>query len=159
MAVGIDSIRFQQRMAISVCEVSLTDSPLELPEPRNDPGAGAIVVFWGAVRATEEGREISGIDYEAHRAIAEHQMRIVAESAAVKFDIREISLRHRVGFVRVAEPSVVVRVESGHRGAAFAASQWIMDELKRVVPIWKHPVFKDESATSTEERKSADARV
>jgi molybdopterin synthase catalytic subunit len=159
MAMGTDSIRFQQRMAISVCEVSLTESPLEMPEPRNDPGAGAIVVFWGAVRASEEGREISGIDYEAHRPMAEHQMRIVAESAAEKFDVKEISLRHRVGFVPVAEPSVVVRVESRHREAAFAASQWIMDELKRVVPIWKHPVFKDKSAAPAEQRKSTDARV
>jgi molybdopterin synthase catalytic subunit len=133
-------------MAISVCEVSLTESCLELPEAENDPGAGAVVVFWGAVRASEAGREIAGIEYEAHRAMAEHQMRLVAETAAEKFDVREIFLRHRVGFVPVAQPSVVVRVTSGHRGAAFAASQWIMDELKRVVPIWKHPVFKDEAA-------------
>ena len=133
-------------MAISVCEVSLTESPLDLPEACNDPGAGAIVVFWGAVRASEDGREITGIEYEAHRAMAEHQMRIVAESALEKFEVREIFLRHRVGFVPVAHPSVVVRVASAHRGAAFAASQWIMDELKRVVPIWKHPVFRDESA-------------
>lgn len=130
-------------MAISVCEVSLTDAPLVLPEPKDDPQAGAVVVFWGAVRSTENGREITGIEYEAHRQMAEHQMRLVAESAAEKFDVREISLRHRIGFVPAAEPSVAVRVTSAHRGAAFAASQWIMDELKRVVPIWKHPVFKE----------------
>lgn len=130
-------------MAISVCEVSLTESPLVLPEPNDDPQAGAVVVFWGAVRSMEGGREITGIEYEAHHQMAEHQMRIVAESAAEKFDVREIFLRHRIGFVPAAEPSVVVRVASGHRGAAFAASQWIMDELKRVVPIWKHPVFKE----------------
>jgi molybdopterin synthase catalytic subunit len=135
-------------MAISVCEVSLTEAPLDLPEPASDPGAGAVVVFWGAVRANEEGREITGIKYEAHRAMAEHQMRIVAESAAEKFELREIFIRHRIGFVPVAEPSVVVRVASGHRGAAFAASAWIMDELKRVVPIWKHPVFKEQTADS-----------
>jgi len=129
-------------MAISVCEVSLTDSALVLPEGNGDPQAGAVVVFWGAVRSIEDGREITGIEYEAHRAMAEHQMRVVAENAAEKFGVREIFLRHRIGFVPAAEPSVVVRVASGHRGAAFAASQWIMDELKRVVPIWKHPVFK-----------------
>jgi molybdopterin synthase catalytic subunit len=134
-------------MAISLCEVSLTESPLDLPEPANDPHAGAIVVFWGAVRSTEDGREITGIEYEAHRAMAEHQMRLVAESAAEKFEVREIFLRHRIGFVPAAQPSVVVRVSSGHRGAAFTACQWIMDELKRVVPIWKHPVFKDEART------------
>ena len=130
-------------MAISVCAVSITEEPLELPEPNEDVGAGAIVVFWGAVRALENGREISGIDYEAHRTMAEHQMRMVAESAAQKFDLREIFLRHRIGFVAAGEPSVVVRVASGHRGEAFGASQWIMDELKRVVPIWKRPVFKE----------------
>jgi molybdopterin synthase catalytic subunit len=130
-------------MAISVCEVSLTDAPLILSEANDDPQAGAVVVFWGAVRSLEDGREITGIDYEAHRAMAEHQMRIVAEGAAEKFEVREIFLRHRIGFVAAGEPSVVVRVTSGHRGAAFAASQWIMDELKRVVPIWKRPVFKE----------------
>jgi molybdopterin synthase catalytic subunit len=130
-------------MAISVCEVSLTEAPLDLPAPNDDPQAGAVVVFWGAVRGTEGGREISGIDYEAHRAMAEHQMRMVAEAAAVKFGAREIFIRHRIGFVPAGEPSVVVRVASGHRGAAFGASQWIMDELKRVVPIWKRPVFKE----------------
>ena len=130
-------------MAISVCEVSLTESALVLPEGPDDPQAGAVVVFWGAVRSTEDGREITGIEYEAHRAMAEHQMRLVAENAAEKFGVREIFLRHRIGFVPAAEPSVAVRVASGHRGAAFAASQWIMDELKRVVPIWKHPVFKE----------------
>ena len=133
-------------MAISLCEVSITDGPLDLPARPADPQAGAVVVFWGAVRATEDGREIEGIEYEAHRAMAEHQMRLVAESAAKKFEVLGIFVRHRTGFVAAGEPSVVVRVTSGHRGAAFKASQWIMDELKRVVPIWKHPVFKETAA-------------
>ena len=133
-------------MAISVCEVSITEGPLDLPALDSDPASGAVVVFWGAVRGMEEGREIEGIEYEAHRAMAEHQMRLVAESAAKKFDLHEVFLRHRIGFVAVAEPSVVVRVASGHRGAAFGASQWIMDELKRVVPIWKRAVFKERTS-------------
>jgi molybdopterin synthase catalytic subunit len=136
-------------MAISVCEVSITDAPLEPPPVSGDALAGAVVVFWGAVRATEDGREISGIDYEANRPMAEHQMRLVAEGATSKFDVREIFLRHRIGFVAAGEPSVVVRVASRHRGAAFEASQWIMDELKRVVPIWKHPVFKETASPTS----------
>jgi molybdopterin synthase catalytic subunit len=130
-------------MAISVCEVSITKYPLDLPERESGPEAGAIVVFWGTVRATEEGRELSGIEYEAHPTMAEYQLRAVAEHAARKFDAKEIFIRHRAGFVPVSQPSVVVRVASAHRSAAFAASEWIMDELKRVVPIWKHPVFKE----------------
>jgi len=136
-------------MAISVCEVSITEGPLDLPPSNEDTSAGAIVVFWGAVRALEEGREITGIEYEAHRPMAEHQMRLVAESAAKQFELREVFLRHRTGFVAAGEPSVVVRVTSGHRGAAFRASQWIMDELKRVVPIWKRPVFKEEASPAS----------
>jgi molybdopterin synthase catalytic subunit len=136
-------------MAISVCEVSIIEGPLDLPAPNDDAQAGAVVVFWGAVRGTEDGREISGIDYEANRPMAEHQMRLVAESAAKKFEnLHEVFLQHRIGFVAAGEPSVVVRVTSRHRGAAFGASQWIMDELKRVVPIWKRPVFKEATASA-----------
>ena len=131
-----------------------------MPEPGDDPQAGAVVVFWGAVRATEDGREITGIQYEAHPAMAEHQMRLVAESAAERFEVREVIIHHRIGFVPAAQPSVMVRVTSGHRGAAFGASQWIMDELKRVVPIWKHPVFKQETVVSPQPAgQTSDARA
>lgn len=100
-----------------------------------------MVDFWGMVRGLEGGRDIEGIDYEAHREMAEHQMRGIAESATSKFGLAKVVLHHRIGFVPTAEASVVVRVESAHRAAAFGASQWIMDELKRTVPIWKNPVY------------------
>lgn len=128
-------------MAISVCEVSITQEPLALPARENDPAAGAIVDFWGVVRALEDGREITGIEYEANRPMAEHQMRGLAETATGKFGLSKVIIRHRIGFVPAAEASIVVRVESARRSAAFTASQWIMDELKQTVPIWKHPVF------------------
>ena len=128
-------------MAISVCEVSLTESPLVFSEPDIDPEAGAVVVFWGAVRSMEAGREITGIEYEAHHAMAEHQMRLVAQSAAEKFDLREITIRHRIGFVPAGEPSLFLRVCSERRTAAFRASTDIIEKLKALVPIWKHPVY------------------
>jgi molybdopterin synthase catalytic subunit len=130
-------------MANSVCEVSITQAPLALPARENEAAAGALVDFWGVVRALEEGREISGIEYEAHGLMAEHQMRGLAEVAREKFGLNKVIVRHRIGFVPAGEPSIVVRVESAHRSAAFSANQWIMDELKRTVPIWKHPVFKE----------------
>ena len=135
-------------MAISVCEVSITQFPLDLPVPENNAAAGAIVDFWGVVRALEDGRELTGIEYEAHGPMAEHQMRSLADAAIGKFGLTKLIIRHRIGFVPAAEASIVVRVESSHRSAAFSASQWIMDELKRTVPIWKHPVFKDSSASA-----------
>jgi molybdopterin synthase catalytic subunit len=141
-------------MAISVCEVSITQSPLDLPARENNAAAGAIVDFWGVVRGLEDGKAITGIDYEAHAPMADHQMRSLAETAISKFGLTKVIVRHRIGFVPAAEASIVVRVESSRRSAAFSASQWIMDELKQTVPIWKHPVFKDKtvSGDTTEEK-------
>ena len=134
-------------MAISVCEVLITQSPLDLPARENVAAAGAIVDFWGVVRALEDGREISGIEYEAHCPMAEHQMRGLAETATGKFGLRKVIIRHRIAFVPAGEASIVVRAESARRSAAFSANQWIMDELKRTVPIWKNPVFKDKDTS------------
>ena len=136
-------------MAISVCEVSITQLPLDLPARENDPAAGAIVDFWGVVRSLEAGREITGIEYEAHPLMTEHQMRAIAGTAFGKFGLTRVVIRHRIGFVPAAQASVVVRVESVRRLAAFNANQWIMDELKRTVPIWKQPVFKDGDVSAT----------
>ena len=127
-------------MAISVCEVSITQSPLDLPTRVNDLASGAVVDFWGLVRALEDGNE-------AHGPMAEHQMRSLAEIATERFGLTKVVIRHRIGFVPAAEASIVVRVASARRSAAFNANQWIMDELKRTVPIWKHPVFKDRNVS------------
>ena len=135
-------------MAISVCEVSITQSPLELPPRENDPAAGAVVDFWGVVRESEDGQEITGIEYEAHRPMADHPMRSLAEAAIGKFGLARVLIRHRIGFVPAAEASIVVRVESVRRAAAFSATQWIMDELKQTVPIWKRPIFQESDPSS-----------
>jgi len=128
-------------MANSVSQVLLTEGRLEAPKEDVDPSAGAIVDFWGIVREMEDGREIEGISYEAHEAMAEHQMRLIAEAAAEKFQLKRVMLHHRTGFVRAGEPSLFLRVRAQHRGAAFDASKWIVDELKKKVPIWKKPKF------------------
>src|SRR5437868_14047714 len=109
-------------MAISVCEVSVTQSPLDLPARENNAVVvGAMVDFWGVVRALEDGRELTGIEYEAHGPMAEHQMRSLADAAIGKFGLTNVIIRHRIGFVPAAEASIVVRVESSHRSAAFSA--------------------------------------
>ena len=137
-------------MANPVSQVLLTEARLEAPEEDVDPSAGAIVDFWGVVRELENGREIAGIDYEAHQAMAEHQMRLIADAAAEKFRLNRILLHHRTGFVPAGEPSLFLRVSAPHRGAAFEASKWIVDELKKKVPIWKRPRFKMENARAAE---------
>jgi molybdopterin synthase catalytic subunit len=128
-------------MANILCEVWLTEAPL-LARDTAVAGAGAIVDFWGVVRRLEDGREIQGIEYEAHREMAEHQLKRIAEQAREGFQLQLLIIYHRIGFVAVGEASLLVRVASLHRAEAFRASQWLINELKVKVPIWKQPRFK-----------------
>ena len=128
-------------MANVVCEISVTQAPLAA-RVSDIAGAGAVVDFWGAVRPIEDGREIEGIDYDAHREMAEHQLKRIGEQAAGRFGLKLVILHHRIGFIEVGEPSLFLRVASPHRSEGFQASQWIVDELKRKVPIWKRPRFR-----------------
>ena len=140
-------------MAISIWEASITSDPLEVPRPMADSDSGAVVDFWGTVREMENGREIAGINYEVHQTMAQYQMNLLAEKATVEFFLIQLVLRHRVGFVRTGEASLFLRVASRHRAAAFAASQWLIDELKQKVPIWKRPVFRDAERNEIAARK------
>ena len=129
-------------MANAVCIVLVTEAALRNPPDEVvDPSAGAVVDFWGVVRKLEDGCEIDGIDYETHRVMAEHQMQRIAAEAVEKFGLNELLLHHRIGFVRAGEASLFLRVRASRRAAAFEASEWIVDDLKRKVPIWKKPVF------------------
>jgi molybdopterin synthase catalytic subunit len=153
-------------MANSVCEVLLTEARLGSAADAEtaaaaegvDLSAGAIVDFWGAVRALEDGREIEGIDYEAHRPMAEHQLRLVTEAAVEKFQLKKIIVRHRLGFVHAGEASLFLSVSAQHRSAAFEASKWIVDELKQKVPIWKRPKFKVQSPRYASQREATRAK-
>jgi len=143
------------RMANSVCEIFLTEAPLEASPQNHHGDAGATVDFWGVVRRLEDGREIKGIDYEANREMAEHQLRQIAEQAVEKFRLQRVIVYHRIGFIAVGEPSLFVRVASPHRREGFRASQWIVDELKKKVPIWKSPRFKMEKQHHAAHRAAA----
>jgi molybdopterin synthase catalytic subunit len=131
-------------MANVVCEISVTEAPLVAPGS-DVTGAGAVIDFRGAVRPIEDGREIEGIDYDAHCEMAEHQLKRIAEQAAERFGLKLVIIHHRIGFIAVGEPSLFLRVASPHRSEGFQASQWIVDELKKKVPIWKRPRFRMKS--------------
>jgi len=133
-------------MANLACEVLVTEAPLDAPPQNHRGDAGAINDFWGVVRRLEGGREIIGIEYEAHREMAEHQLRQIAEQAVEKFRLQLVIIHHRIGFIAVGEPSLFLRVASPHRSEGFRAGQWIVDELKKKVPIWKRPAFAEATA-------------
>jgi molybdopterin synthase catalytic subunit len=128
-------------MANVVCEISVTEAPLAA-SGSDVAGAGAIIDFWGVVRPIEDGREIEGIDYDAHYEMAEHQLKRIAEQAAERFELKQVIIHHRTGFIAVGEASLFLQVASPHRREGFQASQWILDELKKKVPIWKRPRFR-----------------
>jgi molybdopterin synthase catalytic subunit len=143
-------------MANPVYEVLLTKERLEAPSEMANPEAGAVLDFWGVVRALEDGRQIEGIEYEAHASMAKHQLEKIAEQAFSNFALEFLVIHHRTGFVAASESSLFVRVATRHRAEAFVASQWIVDELKKHVPIWKRPRFKIAPA-SLRQREQATA--
>src|SRR5947208_8049138 len=116
-----------KRMANVVCEISVTQAPLAA-RVSDIAGAGALVDFWGVVRPIEDGCEIEGIDYEAHREMAEHQLKRIAEQAAERFGLKLVIVHHQIGFIAVGEASLFLRVASPHRSEGFRASQWIRSE-------------------------------
>jgi len=104
---------------------------------------GAVCVFDGIVRNNTRGRETLFLDYEAYREMALAQMRELAEQAIARFGVRDVALLHRLGRLYVGETSVLVVVASAHRGPAFDACRWLIDTLKKQVPIWKKETFVD----------------
>jgi molybdopterin synthase catalytic subunit len=104
---------------------------------------GAVCVFDGIVRDNTRGRRALYLDYEAYREMALEQMRGLAEEAKTRFGVRDVAMVHRLGRLTVGETSVLIAVASAHRGAAFEACRWLIDTLKKTVPIWKKETFVD----------------
>ena len=104
------------------------------------PDMGAAAYFSGVVRGEEAGAAIQAIEYEAFQRMAEHQFHLLFDQIENKWPVESVRLVHRIGLVPVNEVSLWVEVIAAHRGEAFAACQFLIDEMKRVVPIWKKPV-------------------
>ena len=104
---------------------------------------GAVCVFDGIVRDNTRGRITLFLEYEAYEEMALSQMRGLAAEALTRFPIRDVALLHRLGRLEVGETSVLIVVASAHRGAAFDACRWLIDTLKKTVPIWKKEQFED----------------
>jgi molybdopterin converting factor subunit 1 len=107
------------------------------------PEDGAVVVFEGIVRNHTRGRRTLFLEYEAYEEMAKKQMESLAAQARSQFSIREVALVHRLGRLEIGETSVLIVVASAHRAAAFNACRWLIDTLKRTVPIWKKEHFED----------------
>jgi MoaE-MoaD fusion protein len=104
---------------------------------------GAVVVFDGIVRDNSRGRQTLYLDYEAYEEMAAKQMSELAREARSRFDVRQVTIVHRLGRLVVGETSVLIVVASAHRAQAYEASRWLIDTLKKTVPIWKKEIFVD----------------
>jgi molybdopterin converting factor subunit 1 len=104
---------------------------------------GAVVVFDGVVRNQTRGRRTLYLDYEAYEEMALQQMESLAVQALQQFPVRDVAIVHRLGRLEIGETSVLIAVVSAHRAAAFDACRWLIDTLKRTVPIWKKEHFED----------------
>jgi len=117
--------------------------PRQIVTSLERPEDGAIVMFDGIVRGHSRGRRTLYLDYEAYEEMALKQMRALAEEALERFAIRDVAIVHRLGRLEIGESSVFLAVFSEHRAAAFDACRFLIDTLKRTVPIWKKEYFED----------------
>ncbi len=104
---------------------------------------GAITLFLGTVRNSNEGRAVDGIDYSAYEAMAVAEMNRIVSEASERFAGVEIALEHRIGTLRVRDVSVAIACAHAHRTPALDANRYVIEELKRRVPIWKREHYLD----------------
>jgi molybdopterin synthase catalytic subunit len=104
---------------------------------------GAVVVFDGIVRNHSRGRQTLYLDYEAYEEMAAKQLEGLAREARDRLNVRQVTIVHRLGRLHVGETSVLIVVASAHRAQAYEASRWLIDTLKKTVPIWKKETFVD----------------
>ena len=120
--------------------IKITKEPLSLSaiyQAVEDNSAGGAALFVGRVRDMADGRQVKRMTYEAFESMALQEMKKLAEAAEKKWPIKKMALVHRIGMLELGEPSVIVAVACEHRKEAFEACRFLIDALKKTVPIWK----------------------
>jgi molybdopterin synthase catalytic subunit len=126
--------------------VLLTRDPIDaasLVAASKHPSDGAVIVFDGIVRNYTRDRQTLHLDYEAYEEMAHRQMQTLAAQARKNYAVRHVTIVHRLGRLQIGETSVLIIVASAHRAQAYEASRWLIDTLKKTVPIWKKETFVD----------------
>jgi molybdopterin synthase catalytic subunit/molybdopterin converting factor small subunit len=127
---------------------AIVREPIDLHTIRKNlehPEDGSALFFDGIVRNNTRGRRTLYLYYEAYEAMALSEMEKLAQAALEQFKVRDVLLFHRLGRLEIGETSVLIGVASAHRVAAFEACRWLIDTLKKTVPIWKKEYFEDGS--------------
>lgn len=124
----------------------LTREPIDVPRLLDRVrGArhGAVLLFLGVVRETNDGRAVTGIEYSAYESMAARELHAIAAEGGERHPESDIAIVHRLGELALEEVSVGIAVGHAHREQGYALSRWIIEELKRRVPIWKREQYVD----------------
>jgi molybdopterin synthase catalytic subunit len=109
----------------------------------SDVSCGASAAFLGCVRDVNEGRPVTGIDYSAYRSMADREMASIAREAGEQFGVTRLVVEHRLGSLGLGDVSVAVVAAHPHRAPALDATRFVIEQLKRRVPIWKRELYED----------------
>jgi molybdopterin synthase catalytic subunit len=126
----------------------VVDSPIDeiaLEDVVRTDADGAVIVFRGVARRHSRGRDVVHLEYEAYPEMAEKVMAQIAEEIKSRWPVSGVAMVHRTGVLEIGQASVVIAISAPHRGEAFEASQYAIDRLKQIVPIWKKEVWSDGS--------------
>ena len=119
---------------------SISEVPIDVASLRREieaVGAGAVVCFEGRVRDHNDGRAVDGLSYQAYVELAEAEGRRIVDEARAKFAVEHIACVHRIGDLALGDVAVWAGVSAAHRAAAFDACRYVIDQVKKRVPIWK----------------------
>ncbi len=121
-------------------------NPKSLADSLNDSGVGAIVTFEGRVRDHNDGKPVTSLEYEAYTKLALKEGDRIISEARKKYDILNAHCTHRIGHLKIQDIAVWVGVSAEHRDTAFASCRYIIDEIKKYVPIWKKEHYSNDEA-------------
>ncbi len=121
------------------------------------PGHGAVTSFTGHIRDHHDGRTVERLSYSAYAAMAEHECAAIVEEAVTRWDV-VVAIRHRVGNLDIGDIAVAVAVGSAHRAEGFDACRFVIEEVKRRVPIWKHEHYADGTSAWVDPTAGAERR-
>ena len=125
---------------------AIVEAPIDIArivERVSNSANGATVLFLGTVREVNDGRDVTGIEYTAYRSMAERELAAIVEEAAALADSNHVAVEHRLGELAVGDCSVAVAAAHPHRARAFEAARYVIEELKKRVPIWKREQYVD----------------
>lgn len=140
---------------------AITRAPIDpgaLLDRVRDTGHGAVLLFLGTVRDRNDGRPVTGLRYEVYEAMARAELEAIVREAVARAPGAAIAVEHRVGDLAVSEIAVAIAVAAPHRAEAYEASRYVIEEIKRRLPIWKDERYADGQRRWVEGERPAGAR-